>query len=118
MQVGFDASNAPEIRVHNKTNNTWYHESLAPLNQSTNIKTLSSKQYTYESASSTLSTTKYGDYYYAEITPSESVDNIVGIVVTSSSGNNFATAQITGTKIRVYGTVSGGSVGIRITYKH
>ena len=43
LQIGFDASNAPEIRVHNKTNNTWYHESLAPLNQSTNIKTLSSK---------------------------------------------------------------------------
>ena len=43
LQIGFDASNAPEIRVHNKTNHTWYHESLAPLNQSTNIKTLSSK---------------------------------------------------------------------------
>lgn len=42
LQIGFDASDAPEIRVHNKINNTWYHESLAPLNQSTNIKTLNS----------------------------------------------------------------------------
>ena len=43
MQIGFNASDVPEIRIHDKVNNTWYHESLALLNQPTNINTLNTE---------------------------------------------------------------------------
>lgn len=40
-QIGFN-SDVPEIRIHDKVNNTWYHETLSPLNQATPHNSLNS----------------------------------------------------------------------------
>ena len=68
-------------------------------------------------ATVTLSTTKYGTFYYADTTPTVATSRIISIVVTSSSGNNFAQCVMTASGvIRVFGDYSGGSVTIKYFY--
>lgn len=68
-------------------------------------------------ATVTLSTTKYGTFYYADTTPTVATSRIISIVVTSSGGNNFADCIMTASGvIRVFGDYSGGSVTIKYFY--
>lgn len=68
-------------------------------------------------ATVTLSTSKYGTFYYADTTPTVATSRIISIVVTSSGGNNFAQCIMTASGvIRVFGDYSGGSVTIKYFY--
>lgn len=68
-------------------------------------------------ATATLSTSKYGTFYYADITPTVSTSRIISIVITSSGGNNFAQCIMTASGvIRVFGDYNGGSVTIKYFY--
>lgn len=68
-------------------------------------------------ATVTLSTSKYGTFYYADTTPTVSTSRIISIVITSSGGNNFAQCIMTASGvIRVFGDYSGGSVTIKYFY--
>lgn len=68
-------------------------------------------------ATVTLSTSKYGTFYYADTTPTVATSRIISIVITSSGGNNFAQCIITASGvIRVFGDYSGGSVTIKYFY--
>lgn len=68
-------------------------------------------------ATVTLSTSKYGTFYYADTTPTVATSRIISIVITSSGGNNFAQCIMTASGvIRVFGDYSGGSVTIKYFY--
>lgn len=68
-------------------------------------------------ATVTLSTTKYGTFYYADTTPTVSTSRIISIVVTSSGGNNFVNCIMTASGvIRIFGDYSGGNVTIKYFY--
>lgn len=68
-------------------------------------------------ATVTLSTSKYGTFYYADTTPTVATSRIISIVITSSGGNNFSQCITTASGvIRVFGDYSGGSVTIKYFY--
>lgn len=68
-------------------------------------------------ATVTLSNSKYGTFYYADTTPTVATSRIIAIVVTSSGGNNFAQCIMTASGvIRVFGDYSGGMVTIKYYY--
>lgn len=72
-----------------------------------------------EEYSTTLSTSKYGSFYYGGI--SADTRNIIAATVIGSTNNMFATVQIIDNQqngnIRVYGDSSGGTVYVRILRK-
>lgn len=68
-------------------------------------------------ATVTLSTTKYGSFYYADTTPTVATSRIISIVVTSAGGNNFAGCIMTASGvIRVFGDYGGSSVTVKYYY--
>lgn len=63
-----------------------------------------------ETFTTTFSTSQYTGWYYADYTPSHSVDDIESVIIRSTTENRPAFAQIVGTGIRIWGQVSGGTV--------
>lgn len=76
------------------------------------------KNYTISVAvrSVTLSTSKYSEYYFADLTLT-TTRNLIGIIPIESTENQFAYAQIeNGTVVIVYGTKSGGTIKLRLVF--
>lgn len=86
---------------------------LNALNSNINNK---EDKFLYESKQVTLSSSTFGQFYYADYHPTYDVSKIRTIIISQSSQNKFAsviTIAVSNT-VRVFGEVNGGDVTIEI----